>query len=114
MKTADAYRAARQCEIVALAEAVVDPDAVQLRAAALERGLDARFRLVDRGAVGGLVLRGQANDLFGRLRDLAVLTSEIADPRGLERGVIRAGGDLRHRAVRDLLQVLWSRHSLSK
>src|SRR5437879_4393389 len=112
MEATDAHRPRWQCEVDAFAQAAVDRGAVQRRAPALQCCLDPRLRFVHRGAVGGFVLRGKGRDLLGGLRQLAVFAPEVAHARRLEGGVVRAGGDLRHRAVRERLQILWSRHAI--
>src|SRR5688572_28438665 len=111
MQPADAHRAARKCQVLSRAETLINLRAAYRRAAALERALNARPGLVDGSAVRRLLGRGQRRDLLRRLCDLAVLASEVAHTRRLERGVIRASGDLRRRAVREYLQLVCCPHS---
>src|SRR5437867_8129803 len=105
MEAADPPGSPGKGQVLALAQAAVDRRAVQRRVSALQRCLDPRLRLVHRGAVSGPVLRGECRDSLGGLGDLAVFPSEVADARCLERHVVRAGGDLRYRAVRERLQI---------
>src|SRR5437867_9768637 len=112
MEAADPPGSPGKGQVLALAQAAIDRRAVQLRVSAPQRCLDPRLRLVHRGAVRGLVLRGECRDLPGGHRDLAVFAPEVADSRRFERGVVPAGGDVSHRAVRERIQILWSRHAI--
>jgi len=110
MQAPDSYAPRGQRHVLALgAEVALESLRAEGSPSLVQRPFDTPLRVVDRGAVCGLLGCGKLRDALHRFGERAVLAPEVLHAGGLERCIVRGRRDFGDRAVRELLQV-FARH----